>query len=110
MRILRPAKSSGVLTGFFASTLRRSKIIGPGDDPDVAALQQRVLDRLGGAGVKRLGLLWKAREEIAGSKVPTSGTRLAEIDEPDTIRSITQNLTELMTSISCSRAGCPGRT
>ncbi|MFK4701829.1 hypothetical protein ABIF42_007423 [Bradyrhizobium diazoefficiens] len=34
------------------------------------------------------------------SKVPTSGVRLAEIDEPDTMRSMTPSFTELMTSIS----------
>jgi hypothetical protein len=32
--------------------------------------------------------------------VPTSGTRLAEIEEPDTIMSMTPSFTELMTSIS----------
>ena len=43
----------------------RAEIIGPGDDADAGALEQRVLDRLGRAGVERLGLLRKAREEIA---------------------------------------------
>ena len=43
----------------------RAEIIGPGDDADVGALEQRVLDRLGGAGVERLGLLLKAGEQIA---------------------------------------------
>ena len=43
----------------------RAEIIGPRDDPDVGALEQRLLDRLGGAGVERLGLLLEAREQIA---------------------------------------------
>ena len=43
----------------------RAEIIGPGNDPDVGALEQRVLDRLGRTGVESLGLLRKAGKEIA---------------------------------------------
>ena len=43
----------------------RAEIIGPGDDADVGALEQRLLDRLGRAGIEGLGLLLIAGEEIA---------------------------------------------
>jgi hypothetical protein len=45
-----------------------AEIIRPGDHPDIRALQQRVLDRLGSAGVECPGLLLVAREQIAEVK------------------------------------------
>ena len=41
-----------------------AEIIRPRDDPDVRALEQRVLDRLGGPGAEGLCLLRKTGEEI----------------------------------------------
>src|ERR1043165_4938281 len=42
----------------------RPEIVGPGDDADVRALEQRVLDRPGGARVERLGLLRERIEQV----------------------------------------------
>ena len=63
--ILRPARSSGTFHRLLRQHAARAEIIGPGDDADIGALEQRVLDRLGGAGVERLGLLRETGEEIA---------------------------------------------
>src|SRR5258708_14382042 len=50
--------------GLLRQHAARAESIGPGDDADIGALEQSVLDRLGGAGVERLGLLRKTGEEI----------------------------------------------
>ena len=68
--ILRPARSSGAFHRFLRQHAARAEIIGPRDDADVRALQQRLLDRLGRAGVERLGLLRKAGEQIAKIEGP----------------------------------------
>src|SRR6202790_5060816 len=47
-----------------------AEIICPRDDPDIGALEQSFLDRLGSACIERHGLLWKAREQIAEVKCP----------------------------------------
>ena len=49
----------------FAQDAARTEIIGPADDLHVGAGFQRLLERLGRAGVKRLGLLRETFEQIA---------------------------------------------
>ena len=65
VRIFRPARSSGDFTAFLASTLREPKLYAQATMRIFAPLEQRVLDRLRGAGVERLGLLRETVEQVA---------------------------------------------
>src|SRR6267154_2640890 len=58
----------GTLYRLLGKHATRTEIIGPGDDADVCALEQSILDRLGRAGVEGFGLLWKAGEQVAEVK------------------------------------------
>src|SRR4030088_2005778 len=58
------------LHGLLGKHAARTEIVGPGDDPDIRTLEQRLLDRLGGAGIECFCLLWKTGGQITEVKGP----------------------------------------
>src|ERR1700716_2703082 len=82
--ILRPARSSGVFTGFLASTLRAPKLYAHEMIRIFAPLSRASSIGLAAPASKAFVCCGKLENRYPRSKVPTRGTRLAEIGEADT--------------------------